>query len=255
MRRILKWLARMYPAAWRERYGAEYEALIEDAEPRTRDSLDVLCGAIKMRITARSFVRIVLPCALVGSLVAVAISFSGPAMYRSRTLVLVDTDDRQSIDKELMGRTQELLAPPILASVIQRENLYSSERARMPLGEVVDLMRKSIWIRPLAKNDGQPTLGFVFQFAYPDPHVAQRVDKELVSELIGAELRAAIANRSPDSPRTTFTVRDAADLPQKPFLPNRGEFGVVGVSAGLVAGLIAAAFFGSRRDALAIHDY
>ncbi len=59
-------LARLYPAAWQARYGAEYEALIEDAEPRARDGVDVLWGAMTMRVTARSFVRIVLPCALLG---------------------------------------------------------------------------------------------------------------------------------------------------------------------------------------------
>jgi uncharacterized protein involved in exopolysaccharide biosynthesis len=254
MRRILKMLARLYPAAWRERYGVEYEALIEDAKPRARDGFDVFWGAMTMRVTSRSFVRIVLPCALAGGLMAVGISFSRPVLYRSRTLVTVDTHDLQSLDKELMGRTQQLLAQPILASLIERENLYPSERARMPLGAVVDLMRKNISILSLQKNGGQPAPGFVFQFAYPDPRVAQRVDQELVSQMVGENLRAAIANRSADSPRTTFIVRKPADLPMKPFLPNRGEFGVGGLLAGFVAGLISAALLGSRQHAASVDN-
>ena len=52
MKRILKWLAQLYPAAWRARYGAEYEALLEEREPRVRDVVDVAWGAMKMQMTA-----------------------------------------------------------------------------------------------------------------------------------------------------------------------------------------------------------
>jgi hypothetical protein len=42
MKRMLKLLARLYPAEWRRRYGAEYEALLEEKTPRVRDLFDVL---------------------------------------------------------------------------------------------------------------------------------------------------------------------------------------------------------------------
>ena len=192
MKRILKMLARLYPAAWRTRYGAEYEALLEEATPRVRDVFDVFWGAMKMRITARSFVRVALPCALVGSLVAVGISFSRPELYQSRTVVLVDTYDRQTIGNVLIGRTQEAWTTPLLGSMIQRENLYPKERMRTPVNEVVNLMRKNIRIQSLQTSDGKPASGFVMRFDYPDPQVAQRVDEELVSQLVAANLRAGL---------------------------------------------------------------
>jgi len=68
MKRILKWLAQLYPAAWRARYGAEYEALLEEREPRVRDVVDVAWGAMKMQMTAWGSARIVLGCALAGVL-------------------------------------------------------------------------------------------------------------------------------------------------------------------------------------------
>ena len=44
MKRILKWLARLYPSAWRNRYGAEYEALLEQTQRRTRAMRSTSCG-------------------------------------------------------------------------------------------------------------------------------------------------------------------------------------------------------------------
>ena len=138
MKRILKLLARLYPAQWRDRYGAEYEALLEEATPRVRDVFDISWGAFKMQITTWSFLRIVLVCMLGGAVAAVGLSFARPKLYKSRTLITVDTPDPQSIRTELAARAQDLLAQPFLASIIQSENLYPGERARMPLNDVVD---------------------------------------------------------------------------------------------------------------------
>jgi uncharacterized protein involved in exopolysaccharide biosynthesis len=279
MKSILKVLARLYPAAWRRRYGAEYEALIEDAKPRAGDGFDVAWGATRMWITSRSFARIVLPCALAGTLVAVGISFVRPATYHSRTLITVDSDSRVSIDNELAEQVRGALATPFLEEMIQKENLYPKERTRMPMGDVVNLMRKDIWLRPLQKSDGKPAMAFVVEFYYPDPHVAQRVDAELVSQMVALNLRAAINKASATSdflqqqlalatdPATeskleqaqaaashmrweVFRVEKAASLPTRPDGWGRAEFGVVGALGGLVAGLIAAAVLGSRRPAI-----
>jgi ABC-type transporter Mla subunit MlaD len=51
MKRAMKLLARLYPSSWRERYGAEFEALLEDANPSAWHAIDVLWGALKMQLT------------------------------------------------------------------------------------------------------------------------------------------------------------------------------------------------------------
>jgi len=242
MRRFLKLLARLYPAEWRRRYGAEYEALLEEGKPRVRDLFDVLWGAFKMQMTMGSFVRIVLVCSLCGALAAVAISFTRPKTYMSQTVISVDTTAR-SIDRVLLREVEDALADSTVTSIIQTENLYPRERARMPLNDVVFLVKKNIMLRPEPTGGGK--VAFVVQFIYPDPQVAQRVDKRLVSELMAANLRARL--NDPSGPSMTFTVRDAADLPQKPFFPRRGVFGVGGLLVGLVGGLIVAAVVGWRR--------
>jgi hypothetical protein len=118
----------------------------------------------------------------------------------------------------------------------------------------------------------------VLEFSYPDPHVAQRVDAELVSGFVGRNLRIRSASaattdflkdelRAAEDPaiktriqsqlnqaessefqlHETFRVLNPASLPQSPFFPKRGLFGVGGLFVGLVGGLIVAAIAGWRR--------
>ena len=50
MRRLILLVARMYPRAWRERYGAEFEALLSDMGADGRIALNVFCGAFTMQL-------------------------------------------------------------------------------------------------------------------------------------------------------------------------------------------------------------
>ena len=55
---LLRILARLYPAAWRKRYGDEFEALIEDARPGLGGALDILKGALAMQFTSWTPLRV-----------------------------------------------------------------------------------------------------------------------------------------------------------------------------------------------------
>jgi hypothetical protein len=46
--------ARLYPRVWRERYGDEFEALLDDVRPTWRDAGDILAGAVKVHLTTGS---------------------------------------------------------------------------------------------------------------------------------------------------------------------------------------------------------
>jgi len=46
----MRWLILLYPRRWRERYGAELEALLEDSPPRVRDVADLIWSAISLRL-------------------------------------------------------------------------------------------------------------------------------------------------------------------------------------------------------------
>jgi Gram-negative bacterial TonB protein C-terminal len=51
MRTLLRWAARLYPARWRDRYGDEFAALLEDISPSFADLWNVLGGAVRVRLT------------------------------------------------------------------------------------------------------------------------------------------------------------------------------------------------------------
>jgi hypothetical protein len=55
MRTLLRWAVRLYPAAWRERYGAEFDALLEDISPSFGDVCDVFGAALRARLTPPSY--------------------------------------------------------------------------------------------------------------------------------------------------------------------------------------------------------
>lgn len=52
MRTLIRLAARLYPETWRERYAAEFDALLDDMSPSLRDVCDVLWGALRVRTTA-----------------------------------------------------------------------------------------------------------------------------------------------------------------------------------------------------------
>jgi hypothetical protein len=51
MLRLAKWLIRLYPRAWRERYGEEFEALLEQHHIRIRTLCDIAISALIARLT------------------------------------------------------------------------------------------------------------------------------------------------------------------------------------------------------------
>jgi len=51
MRTLIRWAARLYPEAWRDRYGAEFDALLDDISPSLGNLCDVLGNAIRVRVT------------------------------------------------------------------------------------------------------------------------------------------------------------------------------------------------------------
>ena len=51
MKLLLRAAARLYPRAWRDRYGEEFDALIDDLTPRWRHVFNIVVGALIMQIS------------------------------------------------------------------------------------------------------------------------------------------------------------------------------------------------------------
>jgi len=61
MRTLMRWAARLYPATWRNRYGAEFEALLDDISPSLGDVFDVIGDVLRVRATASDACLVLAP--------------------------------------------------------------------------------------------------------------------------------------------------------------------------------------------------
>jgi uncharacterized protein involved in exopolysaccharide biosynthesis len=257
---VARFLARLYPSRWRERYGDEFDALLEDASPKSRDPFDILWGAFRMQITTWTFGRITLACALIGVLAAVAISFTLPVSYRSEARIKITpeqmpesgnmTATNRLIWDRVPSMAQEILSPRVLTAIIQQHDLYPRERTRLPLDDVVENMRKHILVALLAPRTPSNRLipAFAIQFDYPDARVAQQVTAALVARFIEANLRQGMTDRD-INPKfgMQLAALDSASLPTRPSGPNRATITGAGLLAGLLAGVTLAFVIRSRR--------
>jgi hypothetical protein len=240
MKRLTRFLARLYPSVWRQRYGPEFDALLEDAAPKPRDAFDILWGAFRMQLSTWAFWRITLACALTGLLASLTISLTLPVTYRSHAtlrvtpiLLVEDLDSmfrdgctslgggwwkcavqetpalQRTMSESVMKLTQNVLSSNSLTKIIQQNNLYPRERARKPLDELAGNMRKNIVVTPFpAEYPANRRPAIVVFFNYPDAHVAQQVTKELMWRLIEANFgQISLENRRQNVPGVLYPAR------------------------------------------------
>ncbi len=70
MNRLARWMMRLYPAAWRARYGDEMDALLADSGADAKTVADLLTGGIRMRFPERSrFLKLALALGALAGLV------------------------------------------------------------------------------------------------------------------------------------------------------------------------------------------
>jgi hypothetical protein len=230
MRSLIRFAARLYPRAWKERYGIEFAALLEDVSPDWRTSLDILKGALVMQMRSWNFGRMLAVAGAAGALVALAVSFAMPRRYDSTAVLRMVplTAD------QVIHLVQETENRPSLVQIIQTFGLYERERAKTPIEDIVERMKRQIIIRPLDNHSA-----FTIQFGYNDPVLAQRVTQDLTTRFIEAGVSEALHSTDATVPQPIdLQVLDPANLPVRPVAPNRLNIAIAGLAAGLVIGLI-----------------
>jgi hypothetical protein len=278
MKRLARHLIRLYPASWRRRYGEEFEALLEDSSPGIQGILDLMKGAIKMRLTVPSFPRLALLLSTGGLLTGLGVSFVVTPQYVSTcTLMLIATPGSPEPDVRpvALELQQGILTRASLSAVIHdpRLNLYPRERAKMPLLDVIEQMRSQD-IRISIAAAGSTAM--MISFAYRDPQKARDTVQVLLTKLIDANLVrqrarsslmqartgtqvdrleariAAIEKRLgittvPSEPLNRFAginldVLDPPSLPVKPVSPDRSIFMLYGFGSGFALAIVIAIF-------------
>ena len=106
---------------------------------------------------------------------------------------LVAPVDGVPLAERVASLQQSILSRTTIAGLIETYKLYPSERARMPLEDVIERMRQDITVTPLAStgSGGNPGrhLSFRIAYAYSNRFDAHRVTQSLVSRFIGENAR------------------------------------------------------------------
>jgi hypothetical protein len=240
MKSMVRIVARLYPASWRARYGAEFDALLEDVAPSTRQAMDVFLGAMSMQLTTWNFAKIVTVSAVAGLVLASIGAFLMPTQYDSSTPIAIESSPEaaQSVIDNLPGS----LSREELAHISQLYNLYPRERDRESTDQLVTRMQKSIVIQvDHPKPSDFPGMRFsglsffTIRFMYSDPTIAQHVEGDIVSLLVSKNLETQEA--SPGGPPVQIHVLDSPTFPLKPSGPGWAMVTAGGTMAGAVCGL------------------
>ena len=126
------------------------------------------------------------------------VSWVLPATYRSGTLILVEQPSVPSqyvvpniagnIQDRMQTMSQQILSRTRLLQIIERMDLYPSERQRMTPDDVVERMRKDIEIELVRSPDRDAVTSFNIYYTSANPRVAQQVTNELTNLFINENL-------------------------------------------------------------------
>jgi len=179
MKKLFLLAARLYPAAWRDRYGVEFQALLDEIEPGWLDVVDVLKGGLQMHLRRVHPAVIAAAVGVIGALVAGVAAINTADRFVSKGTINVRTPEAEDVMARL---STDAFDRTTLTGIIGRYDLYRSERGRSSAEDVVYHMRGDIGIEWVSPSVVQVS------FTSSDRRKAQQVAQELMSQLIRSNL-------------------------------------------------------------------
>jgi hypothetical protein len=227
VKRLLHFLSRVYPRSWREQYGTEFAALLDDAQPRWFDIFDLLKGGLAMRVVRPRISVITAIFAFAGGMVALGVSYAMPKTWLSRAAIDVLVPDGGGYqDRErFIFLTRYVLTDDFLAQLARKYDLYPN------VTTPVRTMQKSITIRPVRQNEVE------ISFVHPDEKMATVVTNEIVRRFIEGNLEIQVEDtREGRADLKTHSMRLSLAAPAATALLRGNP--LPATSAGLAGGLI-----------------
>jgi LPS O-antigen subunit length determinant protein (WzzB/FepE family) len=228
MRRLL---IRLYPAAWRQRYGDELEALMADAPGGMSAYFDLIKGAITMRWNALPAWTMLSGLLIAGGLAGLSLSYLIPQKWEARAALQITPVSASHVSwllAQLMSRASltTLVLDPKL-------DLYRAERRTQPLESVIDEFRRNthLSVLPERKLKSQAQV-FTIGFTDSDPEKAVAVTNALISRLLRIE--TSLTAKEKDRALFYLDVLDPPRVPKQPSAPKRAVFALLGLLAGLI---------------------
>ena len=270
MKRFILLIARLYPRSWREEFGEEFDAVLDDVKPSWRVFANILGGAIMMQIaTGTNWLKLAAATAVVGAIAALGMSYRVAPRYVSSAAISVtpQPDPVRPVSPQVLKERAaehvaemeaEILSRWRLFQIVRSLDLYQAERKREPPEDVIEQMRHDLRIQARSSEDDGATVVSI-SFDYPDQVKAQAAVRELAARFAEVDLNsnrtiqdayrgfwrdmAADRNAEPAPPPPVGDVAriiDAADQPMESPGPNRLVYLTWGLGVGLLLGLVAA---------------
>lgn len=163
----------------------------------------------------------VLPvCSLSLTAVSVVIATQLPKQYTSQTLVLVARPAvpeeyvkpvvTEDLAQRLSSMKEQILSRTRLEPVIEKFSLYTEDRARLPIEDLIGRLRKAVAITPLEAMPGIQYAnmpGFSVKVTFNNPQLAQQICTELTSMFMEQNARSLEQQAS----RTTSFIGQQLD--------------------------------------------
>lgn len=136
--------------------------------------------------------------AFAGLVISTVVAFSMQDAYVSEAALrvvpqqispeLIRDFNAQDVADRLNGMIQNIESRSSLVNIINNLGLYTKERAKEPMADVVDEMQKAIGIKPVmgisGSNNTNTLPALQISFRYSDRYMAQRVCEALVSRFL-----------------------------------------------------------------------
>jgi len=222
--------ARLYPAAWRDRYGVEFQALLDEITPGWLDIVDVINGGLQMHLRRLHPAVLAVAFGLAAAFVAGAVAVNTADRFVSTGTMSV----KPWMPEDAMPTlARDAFSTSRLTGIIKEYDLYRSERASSPVENVVERMRDDINVQLVSRSV------FKVSFASSDVRKAQPVANELMGQLVRSNLEVS---------RSTVQVIDPPDEPQR-FINRRRVTlaGLGGFGGGALIGTLIGLFLSATK--------
>jgi succinoglycan biosynthesis transport protein ExoP len=124
---------------------------------------------------------------------------------------MVPSTITQQMWDRILAMETEILSRTVLTTIINNKNLYPRDRARLPMDDVVEAMRKDIHVVQLGASTNRAIPAFAIQFSYENKYLAQQVVSDLMTRFIDANIKSKTDLTS----QSTQFFKDEAETAKK----------------------------------------